>query len=212
MSRATLILLATCVLHLPAPVARAGEKRTEPTFKGVPLSRWLDLLDDAAADTRLEAVRAVRGICERFGGQAKSAVPALVKVAQERERRVFGRLLHEDRPMRLIALESLAAIGPDAVAAAGAGRAALRDAELGVRRAAARALLRIGEPAEAKVWLSALVEALRGEHEKLRREVRMRLEQTAGRDGKMIARRWKSSLGNRISTSEPGRLKSFEGW
>src|SRR5262249_15972921 len=65
---------------LAAAQVTPGEmKPGEPSFKGVGLSRWLELLDDADGTTRGEAEFAVKRICERFGPKAKDAVPALAK-------------------------------------------------------------------------------------------------------------------------------------
>jgi HEAT repeat protein len=85
--------------------------------------------------------------------------------------------------VRIPAINGLADIGAEAAGGLSALRMALRDPRPDVRLAAARAMLRIGEPIELKKWTPALLDAVAGNYDKLRGEVHKRLEELGGDKG-----------------------------
>ena len=93
-----LLSLTLPSLVAPSPALVAQDKHIEPTFKGVALSRWLQLLDDGDSETRLGAVQAVEAMCGRFGSRATGAVPDLARALKDADVRVLARYYAQQKP------------------------------------------------------------------------------------------------------------------
>lgn len=76
-------ILSTIAVAMTLAAVGCGK---EETYKGKPLSAWLDLIDDKDAGTRLEAVKALG---EMRDARAKAALKKVAATAYGEERRVF---------------------------------------------------------------------------------------------------------------------------